>query len=186
MGKEIFIDQVFNGFTQLSPGEYESCTFLNGDLANGDISGLQFTNCSFQHCDFSMVVLRYTAFRTVQFQHCKLMGLHFEDCNPFSLELEFEACILNYASFFRLKCAGTVFKDCKMESVDCTEADFSKASFQGCALSKATFHQTKLDSADFRNALHFAIDPTQNSIRKARFSTHNLIGLLGKYGIVVD
>ncbi len=180
-----FTRQTFVATDAVEPGEYEDCRFEGGAFSRADLSNLEFSDCTFVDCDLSMAKLHRTAFRRVVFVHCKLMGLHFEACNTFSLEMEFEGCNLDFSSFFRLKLPGTKFKNCKMESVDFSEADFSKAVFDQCTLNKAQFDQTRLEHADFRTASDFSIDPAQNTVTKARFSPHNVAGLLRKYGVVI-
>lgn len=180
-----FTQQTFTALDAIKPGEYEDCRFEDGAFSGADLSNLEFTDCTFVDCDLSMAKLHRTAFHRVMFANCKLMGLHFESCNTFSLEMEFEGCNLDFSSFFRLKLPGTKFKNCKMESVDFSESDFSKAIFDECTLSKAQFDQTRLERADFRTARDFSIDPAQNKVFKAQFSTHNVAGLLQKYGVVI-
>jgi len=180
-----FTGQTFEALDAIDLGEYELCRFEDGALSRADLSNFEFSECTFVNCDLSMATLHRTSFHRVAFVNCKLMGLHFESCNTFSLEMEFEGCNLDFSSFFRLKLPGTKFKNCKMESVDFSESDFSKAVFDECTLSNAQFDQTRLERADFRTAHDFSIDPAQNMVAKAQFSKHNVAGLLRKYGVVI-
>jgi hypothetical protein len=43
-----------------------------------------------------------------------------------------------------------------------------------------------LERSDFRAAYNFNIDPERNKVRKAKFSRDGVVGLLGKYDIVVE
>lgn len=165
--------------------EYDQCRFLNCVFLNVNLSGLHFNDCVFEDCDLSMATLKDTAFRDVKFKNCKLLGLRFDECNNFSLSFDFEGCMLQFSSFFRLKIPRTVFKDCKIEDVEFVETDLSNAAFYHCDLSRAVFENTILESADLQTAQNFSIDPDQNRIQKARFSTHNIAGLLHKYRIVI-
>ncbi len=166
--------------------EYETCSFTNCIFLNADLSGIIFSECSFVDCDLSMARLKGTAFRDVKFKKCKLLGLRFDDCNPFSLSFDFEGCILHFASFYKLKIPRTVFKNCKLEDVEFVEADLSNAIFSHCDMSRAIFDQTNLEGADFLTAVHFSIDPENNRIQKAKFSTQNIAGLLERYKIVIE
>ncbi|NJW54838.1 pentapeptide repeat-containing protein, partial [Salinimicrobium oceani] len=103
----------------------------------------------------------------------------------FLLSFSFENCILNYSSFFKLKLKKIIFKGCRLQEVDFSEADLSGASFDQSDLSGAIFYSSRLEKADFSTAEHFSIDPENSLITGAKFSTHNLQGLLNKYKIEI-
>ena len=190
MSKEYTSNQSFKNddfaASALPVGEYEACTFAHCNFSNADLSGNRFIDCAFEHCDLSMAVLKDTAFQEVTFKHCKLLGLHFDDCNGFSLSFAFENCVLNFASFFRVKLKNTAFSNCKLEEADFVEADLSHAVFVDCDLKNAVFENTNMEGADFRTAFNFAIDPELNRIVKAKFSRENVLGLLGRYKISIE
>ena len=171
---------------RLAPGEYDNCQFSNCTFSNADLSATVFSACEFAHCDLSMATLQGTAFRDVKFSHCKLLGLRFDECNTFNLSFSFEGCILQFASFFNLKLPGTRFKGCNLEEVEFIGADFSNAQFEDCNLNLAVFEHTKLIGADFKTASNFAIDPEINQVQQAKFSIHNIAGLLRKYKISIS
>jgi len=118
--------------------------------------------------------------------NCKLLGLHFEACNPFSLEMNFKNCQLDLSSFTDCDLSNTNFQDCNLQEVDFTNAKLENASFETCNLSRAIFNNTDLRKADFRTAIHFQIDPASNRMEKAKFSHDGLPGLLSRYNIVVE
>lgn len=190
MSKLYIEDKDFKGedFSQRAPGtgEYENCTFTACSFLHADLSGVIFSGCRFEDCDLSLATLKNTALREIRFKNCKLLGLRFDDCNNFSLALDFETCTLNLSSFYQVKLKNTRFKDCKLVEVDFVETDLSNAVFSECDLSGATFERTLLEGADFRTAFHFSIDPEINRIGKARFSTQNIAGLLHKYNIAIE
>ena len=172
--------------TPLEIGEYDNCTFLNCLFTESNLSEFIFSECVFEACDMSNSKLVNTSFREVNFVKCKLLGLHFDDCNPFLIAFSFNSCYLNFASFYNLKLKKTIFNNCKLEEVDFSEADISLGSFRECELFNATFDRTGLEGADFRTARNFAIDPEKNRIKKAKFSRDSLSGLLGKYQLKID
>ncbi|WP_431217529.1 hypothetical protein ACQ86N_21315 [Puia sp. P3] len=43
----------------------------------------------FSNCNLSLAQLQKTTFRDIQFKDCKMLGLHFEDCNEFGLSVSF-------------------------------------------------------------------------------------------------
>ena len=90
------------------------------------------------------------------------------------------------SSFFKLKIKKTKFKDSTLHEVDFTETDLTEAVFDNCDLKRATFEHTNLEKADFRNAFNYSIDLEQNRIKKAKFSKTGIVGLLGKYDIVIE
>jgi len=172
--------------TVLPKGTYENCRFLNCIFANTDLSGYIFIDCQFEVCDLSMIKCKGTALRDIQFSHCKMLGVHFDECNPFLLSFHFDHCILEFSSFFRLKLKNIRFKDCKLHEVDFVEANLTGALFLNCDLARAVFDNSILDAADFRSAFNFSINPETNSVNKAKFSTQNIAALLDKYNLIIE
>ena len=127
-----------------------------------------------------------TGFQEVKFKNCKLLGLHFENCNDFLFSVDFEGCNLNLASFYQRKIKKIRFIDCTLVETDLSEADLNMAIFDNCDLSGAIFDRTNLEKADFRTSYNFTIDPEKNSLKKARFSRSELSGLLDKYKLDIE
>jgi uncharacterized protein YjbI with pentapeptide repeats len=115
-----------------------------------------------------------------------MLGLHFTNCNPFNLEINFNACQLDFSSFYQLKLANTRFINCSIKEADFVEADLTKADFSGSNLFGATFEQSNLTKADFRTAINFTINPEVNSMIGAKFSQNNAVGLLEKYNLSIE
>lgn len=186
MSNNYLVDQNFENVNVLIKGEYENCNFYNCDFSNANFSDFKFIECRFEACNISLLKLNATAFREVTFQDCKMLGLHFEDCNPFGLALAFENCSLNHSSFYKLKIKNTIFKNSQLEECDFTEADLSHSVFENSNLLCAIFEQTNLEKCDFRSAINYSIDPENNRIKKAKFSAIGLYGLLHKYDIEIE
>lgn len=163
--------------------EYESCTFVDCNFEGTLLSQIQFVECEFHQCNLSTAKISGTGWKQVVFKGCKMLGLHFEQSNPFLLELAFENCVLNYSCFYKKKLKSTRFLHCQLEEVDFSEADLHKSLFTGSTLSLATFDQTNLTEADFSEAFSYRINPTLNQIRKAKFSFPQAAGLLNDFGI---
>jgi uncharacterized protein YjbI with pentapeptide repeats len=102
------------------------------------------------------------------------------------LSFSFDNCVLNFASFFKLKLKGSIFKNSSLHEVEFVEADLTNAHFINCDLERAVFDNTNLEGADFRSALNFSIDPEKNKLKKARFSSSGLRGLLEKYNLSIE
>lgn len=183
-------DEVFKGVDYtveiLAKGDYDNCLFDACNFANMDLSGVSFVECLFVNCDLSMVALSNTTLNSAHFDQCKMLGIRFEHCNPFSLSFSISKSILNYCSFYKMKMKGFSFKDCSFHEVDFSEADLSSTIFDRCDLLRAVFDRSNLEKADFRLAYNYSIDPSNNRVAKAKFSMPAAIGLLDKYNIIIE
>jgi uncharacterized protein YjbI with pentapeptide repeats len=189
--KDMLIEnQVFKGINfnknKIGKGTYEDCTFVNCVFNGSDVSGIIFVSCLFDQCDLSLMNTSGTAFREVKFKGCKMLGIHFEECNLFLLAMYFNNCQMNLSSFYKLKLKKTIFRNCSLQEVDFAEADLTSAIFDNCDLSGAMFERTVLEKADLSTAYNYTFDPETNRIKKAKFSQAGLGGLLGKYDILIE
>ena len=171
---------------ELIIADYENCTFTNCDLSNSDLSQRIFLDCEFNSCNLSTAKLIKTGLKNVKFKDCKLLGLHFENCDQFLFEVDFDKCILNLSSFYKWKLKKTRFKDSNLSEVDFTEADMTSSLFDNCELAGARFERTILEKADLRTSRNYSIDPELNKIKKAKFSIYGISGLLDKYEIEIE
>lgn len=183
-------NQAFKGVDFSKEGlehkEYIRCRFVGCQFPAVDFSGITFDGCRFENCDLSLAKIRDTAMRDIEFVGCKLLGLRFDRCNPYGLVFSFSGCVLDFASFFRLKIKKTRFTGCRMREVDLGGADLGESLFEECDLSGALFDATNLEKADFRTAHHYVIDPETCRVKKAKFSLIGLPGLLARYGIEIE
>lgn len=127
-----------------------------------------------------------TSYQECEFDGCKMIGVHFEDCNPFLLSFQFNECNLSYSCFFRLSIGSTLFQSCKLHDCDFTETNLSKGRLLECDLMSSTFSRSNLEATDFRNSFNIILDPEQNKLRKAKFSKNALPGLLTKYNLIIE
>lgn len=170
----------------LPKGEYDQCRFLECDFSNCDFSGIVFTECIFSGCNLSLVKTSQSAFREVEIKESKVMGVHFENCNPFLFSIRFNGCSLNLSSFYLMNLKRSGFSNSNLAETDFTGCDLSNSSLDNCDLSGTVFEDTILENADFRTAFNYSIDPEINRIKGARFSVQGISGLLDKYGILID
>jgi fluoroquinolone resistance protein len=170
----------------LATGDYENCKFINCDFSNADISNIHFSECEFDGCNLSMVKNIKTTLSDVAFKNCKLLGMHFDDCNSLLFTVYFENCMLNLSSFYKLNLKKTIFKNCNLQEVDFTETDVSNSLFENCDLALAKFENTILEKADLRSSYNYSIDPVINQIKKAKFSLTGIAGLLDRYDIEIE
>lgn len=166
--------------------EYDNCTFTDCQFNNANLTGFIFTECRFEGCNLGMATAKGTAFKDVTFVNCKLVGFNFSIADPFLLTLKFEGCLMQLASFYKLKIKNTKFIKCGLQEADFNETDLTGATFDGCDLNKAIFQQSILEKTDFRTAYNYALDPELNRIKKARFGREGIAGLLMKYGISIE
>jgi len=150
------------------------------------MKGIQFLECRFVGCNLSLAQIADTQFQDCIFTECKLLGLHFELCNPFGLAFTSGKCTFDQSSFSKRKLKGIQFKDSSLKETDFTEADLSGSVFDNCDLARATFDRTNLEKTDFRTAYNYSIDPQKNRIKKARFSVPGITGLLDVFDIKID
>lgn len=190
MEKALHRDEIFDkiDFTEnpLPIGEYENCTFIQCNFSQTNLSNIIFIESSFTGCNLSMPKTNNTAFRKILFKDCKLLGVHFENCNSFLLELTFENCLLNLSSFYKLTIKNTLFDHCSLHEVDFTAANLTSSTFRDCELNDAIFDGTNLEKTDFRTAVNYSIDPEINRIANARFALQGIAGLLNKYDISIE
>jgi len=182
-------DKLFDriDFTENKPvvDEYENCRFINCNFYAVSLLNITFRDCVFDSCDFSLSEMKNTTLNDVRFTECKLVGVQFEECNPFLFSVDFENCVLKLAVFYKIKLKKTRFKNCNLQETDFTEADLTAAEFDNCDLMRAIFQKTNLEKADFSSSFHYSIDPEANRITKARFSRTGIAGLLDKYRIEI-
>ena len=114
------------------------------------------------------------------------MGLRFDACNGIGLSFTFDNCTLDHSSFYQLKIKRSVFKNTGFKEADFSETDISESVFLNCDLAGAVFDNTNLEKSDLRTSYNYSIDPENNRIKRAKFSFPGVMGLLDKYGIIMD
>lgn len=190
MTDNYFVDKTYHGvdFTEekLQKGEYDTCRFVHCNFEGIHASNIQFVGCEFVECNFSNTIVKNTAFKEVQFLRCKMIGVKFNECDPFLLQMNFKECQLNFSSFYQLKLPKATFSRCSLQEVDFTQSDFISAVFDNCDLKHAIFEKTNLEKTNFITSEGFTIDPEKNRIVGAKFSKDNVVGLLMKYGVEIE
>ena len=166
--------------------EFDEFRFVGCDFGGADLSGLRFADCLFERCNLSSARLAGTALQNVAFDECKLLGLQFTACRDMLFGVHFDHCQLRYASFAGRNMPATRFVRCALDDADFADADLSAAVFQDCSLAGAVFQNTQLVGADFTSATGFVIDPETNKLLNARFALAGLLGVVAKYGLVVE
>lgn len=171
--------------TAIIKGEYDNCLFENCNFSDIHASNISFVECEFINCNFSNTIVAHTFFKSVLFRECKIIGVKFNECDPFLMAFSFENCQLNFSSFYQLKIQNTKFSNCIMQEVDFAETNLSKAIFDNCDLKNAIFDQTNIEGANFETSENFEINPAENKLKKAKFSQENIVGLLKSFDISI-
>ena len=133
-----------------------------------------------------MIQLASSSLKTIVFKNCKLMGIHFNNCDDFLFNVNFQDCVLDYSSFSNKKMPKTQFITCSLREVTFIGTNLSNASFDNCDLEGTLFSDTILKEANFKTAYNYKIDPEFNLLKKAKFSTKGIHGLLDKYDIKIE
>ena len=170
----------------LELAEYENCTFQDSDLTEFQFKHFKFIDCTFKSCNLSLAQISQCSFQNVRFENCKMIGILFENVNPFSLELTFKSCNLSQSSFYQLSLKNTHFNSCVLHEVDFTETDLSKSNFSDSDLLNAIFDGTNLEGASVISALNFEINPIKNKIKKLKISNEALSGLLTQFDLDIQ
>ncbi|MBA2610495.1 MAG: pentapeptide repeat-containing protein [Bacteroidetes bacterium] len=177
--KNIDLSSQKNARERFDNCEFSKCIFT-------DLSNLSFLDCDFRDCDLSNLKATNSRLQNVSFYDCKLLGLNFSGAIDFALELHFENCILDYASFDRKKINKSSFKNCKIHNANFTQADLSKSTFINCDLFESLFDNTNMSTVDFTSSRNFLIDPEVNNIKKAKFLQQDLANLLYRHHIIIE
>ncbi len=180
--KTFISDESFKGldFTiqRLPKADYENCIFESCNFSDGYLDNQNFMVCSFLECNLSNTNVANTQFKEVLFDHCKMMGVKFEDASDFLMDFTFEHCALEFSSFRALNLKKTRFLNCKLNEVDFTKTDLTASVLEKCDLERATFEHTILEKVDFTTAFNFKLDPNNNQLRNAKFHIEGLPSLL--------
>lgn len=187
---EYFEDQLFAGrdfqVDPLHQGSYEYCTFQNCNFAEADLTGIRFLECRFEDCNLSNMTVLGTSWQEVQISHSKLLGIHFDQCNPVGFKLMITHSRLAHILFVGMKLPDTNFSDCTLDGVDFSDANLQGASFQRSVLAGVIFDNTDLRKADFRDATGYRISPVHNPVKGANFSRNAIDGLLIDFGVFIE
>lgn len=182
-----FEDHLYEGITpaNLTKGRYLSCRFIGCNLVEADLTNYSFVDCTFSDCNLSMSKIEMAAFKSVSFDHCKMLGLRFDLIHPFLFKIEIRHSILDLSNFSGVDLSKTTFDQCQLREVDFTDANLTSGSFDDCDLHLSIFVNTHLESCDFQTARNFMIDPTRNMMKKAVFDRLNIEGLVRHLPIVI-
>lgn len=190
MSKSVHLNETFEKLTLAASEwrghEFENCVFRQCDFSNGKLWHNRFVDCQFILCNLAMAKLNNTVLNNVAFKDCKLLGVVFSECSDSFFSVDFENCLLDYASFANRKMPKARFEHCSLKDANFSNTQLGQAVFSQCNLEGALFNRTQLRQADLSSAYQFAIDPELNDIKRAKFSLQGLAGLLTKHEIQIE
>lgn len=171
--------------------ELEECVFERCTIAESTFYRCRLTACRFVRCDLSLLEVPNCLFAGVRFEQTKAIGVDWTKAGTTAaartmMSLSFDACVLDYSSFFGLSLRHGTLTRCSAKEADFAEADLRAAACTGTDFAGAKFLHTNLEGADFTGAANYAIDPTANRVKGARFSLPEAVALLRGFEIVVE
>lgn len=175
------IDFQIKGFLS---GEYAGCRFIKCNFNQLDLSKSIFIDCEFVDSNLSLIKIKQVICRNVTFIDTKMLGIRFDEMNPFGLQIEFKNVVLDHAVFHNVKMPKTNFSHCSLKEVDFSLADFSGSLFEHCDFHHAVFDSTNLEKADFSTSINYSINPQQNRIKKSKHRYPAILGLLDVVDII--
>jgi uncharacterized protein YjbI with pentapeptide repeats len=185
--QEDFLEQAFESLDERSitveDRHFENCPFLKCNFSGSTFKRCRFMDCTFEHCDLSNLQLRGATIRNVKFKDCKLIGTNWSNSSSIA-HLDFERCVISYASFMGLDLRKSVIRNCLAREADFANANLSEVDCRGTDFAGTRFSKTNLTKADFRGATNYFIRPDGNTLKNAKFSLPEATLLL--YGLGID
>lgn len=190
MNLPLIIDQDFKKIDytkkELQKAEYDNCCFIDCNFSETYLSNISFIDCEFVNCNLSSAKVKNTTFKDAIFTECKLLGIAFNDSNPFLMSFTFNKSNLSFSSFYKCNLNKINFDNCLLENIDFSEANLTHAKFLDCNLNQSVFNNCNLEKADFRTASHFYINPELNRLKQAKFSKEGALNLLKSYNLDLE
>ena len=161
---------------------FTDCTFSNCSFRETQFHKCRFNTCLFEKCDLSLIEVPDSSFQSTQFKQSKVIGVNWTlaTWSQFTRHapIQFDDCVLDYATFIGLTLQKISFQGCRLRQVEFSEADLTDANFQNATLTESRFRQTNLTRANFTQAVEYTIDVTQNIVTKTQFSLPEAYALL--------
>ncbi|PKN24067.1 MAG: pentapeptide repeat-containing protein [Deltaproteobacteria bacterium HGW-Deltaproteobacteria-22] len=174
------------GAFRLSGHTFEDCTFTSCRFDDRPQAGVSFISTEFRRCELVLTKLAGVTLNGVLFADCKLVGVHFSECNKFGFAPAFEGCLIDQSVFQKHTWKKGRFVKSLIRSCDFMECGLREAVFDESTFENTRFSQCDLVRADFRTAAGYTIDPSGNRISKARFSLPEAQSFLVFLGIRLD
>lgn len=106
-----FVDGELTGFSGKTL-DVRGCVFERCRFGDNDFKRISFVDCVFDKCEWSNARLTNAAFQRARLQGCRMTGL--EIMRGALMNVAFDGCMLDYASFAECKLDHAVFSDCRL------------------------------------------------------------------------
>lgn len=168
---------------------FYDCRFEGCELNGASLKRTRFVACTFSHCDLSLADLTDAELSDARFEHTALVGVNFSPLarpSMLPLELHFDTCVLNHATFRELDLSGSRFESCLLREAEFRSVKLVGSSLCGSDLQDTAFQDCDLSGADLRGAHHYALSVTQNRVGGLKASFPEALGLLAGLGIDIS
>ncbi len=169
----------------LTAKRFERCTFVRCDFGEARFEDCRFDDCRFERCDLSNCKVPRTAFRGVEFDACKVMGVDWQQAVKLLFEVAFVDSELSYCTFVGHRLRGLRVHESRARDVDFSGCDLKRATFTRSDLAGARFERSDLRGADLSEATHVALDPARNRLGDTKISVDAGLETLARLGFVV-
>jgi uncharacterized protein YjbI with pentapeptide repeats len=158
------------------------CAFRNMHFT-GRMGNMEFADVIFDHCDLSNLSFSGTAFRRVEFRHCRMTGTDLSRCSM--TDTLIEGCRCDYVSF-----SGSKIRRSSFNSSDFSEGAFSDVKLSDLVLDQdrflnCEFLHTSLQGVDFSECEIGGLLVNPESLRGVIVSPAQAVDLAALLGIVV-
>jgi len=165
---------------------FEGCVFVSCHFGEAPLAGVSFISTEFVRCEFLLTKLAGATLNGVTFRECKLVGLHFTECNRFGFQPAFEGCLIDQCVFQKNTWKKGRFTGSRLRQTDFLDCGLREACFDDTTFEEVRVDGCDLERADFRRAAGYALDPARNRLAKARFSLPEAESFLRFLGIRLD
>lgn len=140
-----FVDGELTGFSGKTL-DVRGCVFERCRFGDNDFKRISFVDCVFDKCEWSNARLTNAAFQRARLRGCRMTGL--EIMRGALMNVAFDGCMLDYASFAECKLDHAVFSDCRLRDSLWSENRLSRVRFDHSDLERAQWARTQLSGLD--------------------------------------
>ncbi|MBE6068423.1 MAG: pentapeptide repeat-containing protein [Clostridium lundense] len=182
-------DLTFRGLKKIDENirdkTFINCEFNNCDFTQTDFSNSKFEDCIFNECNLTLVKYDDVKLRNAKFKGCKLVGVNFNKCDTFILEIGFQDSLIENCNFSSLALKKSLFKNSNILESDFVGTDLSECDFTSSSLGGTIFDNSNLSKANFSDAKDYDINPLNNIVKKAVFTMPEAMMLLRHFNITI-
>lgn len=182
-------NETFEGeyFSSLEKNSYEDCVFRNCDFTKVSLAFFKFIDCEFQSCNMSNVSLNNTSFQACDFTDTKMVGVNFEQINPFLFGIKCHSSDLSLSFFARNDLKRSSFNNCKFSEAQLIELNAKGVDFSGSNFDSTIFDACDLTEANLTDVVNLSLDLNSNRVKNMKINSSSLAGILSSFQLdIVD